>query len=83
MAIPGRCGALAVEDPGDLGVAVVDGEAADEIHGVLSGADLGLGAADRHHKLAGRAALPPHEHLGVRVGAVAVEGEGDVLEQGV
>ena len=50
---------LPVEDPGDDGVGVVHGQPADQVDGVLIGADFRLRAAQRDGQLADRAAFPP------------------------
>jgi hypothetical protein len=46
---------LPVEDAGDLGVGVVDGQPTDQVDGVLVCADLGGLAPDRHGQLIGTA----------------------------
>ena len=55
------------------GVGVVHGQAADQVDGVLVGADLRLRAAQRDGQLADRAAFPPQDQAGVRVRVVAAE----------
>ena len=73
---------LPVEDAGDLGVGVVDGQPADQVDGVLVCADLGGLAPDRHGQLADRAAFPPQQQVRPALGVVAVDVDGDFLQQG-
>ena len=49
----GGAAALPVEDPGDLAVVVVGGEPADQLDGVLVGADRGLWFGERDGELGG------------------------------
>ena len=72
---------LAVEDSGDGGVGVVHGQPAQQVDGVLVGADLRLTTAQRHGELADRAALPAQHQLGVRGGVLALQGDVDFLKQ--
>ena len=72
---------LAVEDAGDLGVGVVDGQPADQVDGVLVCADLGGLAPDRHGQLADRAAFPPQQQVRPALGVVAVDVDSDFLQQ--
>jgi hypothetical protein len=73
---------LPVEDAGDFGVRVVHGQAAQQVDDVLVGADVGLGAAQRHGQLADGAASPPQDQIGVRVWLLAVHGDVDLGQQG-
>jgi hypothetical protein len=72
---------LPVEDAGDLGVGVVDGQPADQVDGVLVCADLGGLAPDRHGQLADRAAFPPQQQVRPALGVVAADVDGDFLQQ--
>jgi hypothetical protein len=57
---------LAVEDPRDLGVVVVDGQPADQADGALIGAQPPRGCAlDGDGQLADRPALPPQHQVGM------------------
>ena len=58
------------------------GQAADQADGVLVGADLRLRAAQRDGQLADRAAFPPQDQAGVRVGVVAAGGDVHLVQQG-
>jgi hypothetical protein len=60
----------------------VHGQAADQVDGVLAGADLGLAAAQLDGQLADRAAFPPQHQAGVRAGVVAVQRDVDLVDQG-
>ena len=73
---------MPVEDPGDLRVGVVHGQATDQLDGVLAGADRRRLAFERHHQLADRAALPAQQQVGSTLGGVAVDGDVDLLQQG-
>ena len=74
---------LPVEDPGDLGVGVVDGEAADQADGVLVGAEPSRGLAlDGDGQLADRPAFPAQHQVGVSGVVVAVDGDVDFVQQG-
>ena len=65
-----------------IGVGVVHGQPADQVDGVLVGADLRLRAAQRDGQLADRAAFPPQDQAGVRVRVVAAGGDVHLLQQG-
>ena len=73
---------MPVEDPGDDRVGVVHGKPADQVDGVVVGADFRLRAAQRHGQLGDRAAFPPQDQAGVRVGVVAAGGDVHLLQQG-
>ena len=60
---------------------VVDGQPADQVDGVLVCADLGGLAPDRHGQLADRAAFPPQQQVRPALGVVAVDVDGDFLQQ--
>ncbi len=78
----GGAPALPVEDPGDRRVGVVDSEAADEVDGVLVGADRGLAAPASDGQFGERAALPADEQVGVAGVVVAHDGDLHVIDQG-
>jgi len=73
---------LPVEDPGDVGVGVVHGKPADQVNGVVVGADFRLRAAQRHGQLGDRAAFPPQHQARVRLGVVAAQGDVHLVQQG-
>ena len=73
---------MPVEDPGDDRVGVVHGQPADQVNGVVVGADFRLRAAQRHGQLGDRAAFPPQDQAGVQVGVVAAGGDVHLLQQG-
>ena len=75
----GGAAALAVEDPGDRAVVVVDGEPPEEFDRVLVGADRGLVAQQRDRELGERAAVPADRHG--RLVVIAVDVEDDFLDQ--
>ena len=78
----GGAAVLPVEDVRDHRVGVVDGEAADQVDGVLVGAQpVGWFAFDRHRQFGDRAALPAQQQLGVCFGVVAVHVDVDFVEQ--
>src|SRR5919109_957464 len=60
----GRAAALAVEDSGDRGVVVVDGEPTHQRDGVVVGADRGLVSWQRDGQFGDRAALPAQRQRG-------------------
>ena len=78
----GGAAVLPVEDVRDHRVGVVGGEAADQVDGVLVGAQpVGWFAFDRHRQFGDRAALPAQQQFGVCVGVVAVHVDVDFVEQ--
>jgi hypothetical protein len=74
---------LPVEYPGDDGVAVVDGQAADQLDGVVGGADFGLGTFERHGQFADRAAFPADLQIRAAAGVVGGYGDDRFVEQRV
>jgi hypothetical protein len=78
----GGASGLPVEDPGDLVVRVVDGQSPEEVDGVLVGADRRWLALERHGQVTDRSALPAQDQICAALGAVAVDGDVDFLEQG-
>jgi hypothetical protein len=83
MTIPGGGAALPVEDPGDLGVGVVDGEPADQADGVLIGSDSRWLAFKRDGQLGDRAAFPAHHQAGLAAGVVTADVDVHLIQQGV
>ena len=74
---------LPVEDPGDLGVGVVDGQAADQVDGVLIGAQPSRGCAlDGDGQLGDRPAFPAQDQVSVPAVVVAVHGDVHLVQQG-
>jgi hypothetical protein len=73
---------LPVEDGGDLRVGVVHREPADEIDGVLVGADGRWPAFDRHGEIGDGAAFEAQDEIGTPAAGVAVDGDVDLVEQG-
>jgi len=72
---------LTVEDAGDLGVGVVQGQPPDEVDGVFVGAQPGLcPGGERYPQVGEGAALPAEYEVGVAGGSV--QGDGDLGEQG-
>ena len=68
---------------GDRRVGVVDGEAAQQVDGVLVGAQpVGWFALERHGQFGDRAALPAQQQLGAAAVVVAVHADADLVEQG-
>ena len=69
----GGAAVLPVEDPGDGGVGVVHGQPAQQVDGVLAGAQpLRRFPLERHGQFGDRAALPAQDELGAAVVVVAV-----------
>jgi hypothetical protein len=62
---------LPVEDPGDFGVGVVHGKPADQVNGVVIGADFRLRAAQRDGSLDCPAGPQPLMDFGERAGSWA------------
>ena len=75
-----RCCRLRI--PAIIGVGVVDGEAADQVDGVLAGADLRWLALERDGQLGDRAAFPAQQQVGAAFGVVAADGDVDLVQQG-
>jgi len=79
----GAATSLAVEDPGDSGVGVVQGETAYQLDGVFVGADFRWAAFDGHVEVGGGFAFPAQYQSALAAGLVAFDGDVDLVEEGV